>query len=505
MVCHRATIAERHAVAPHNVDPLLLRKITVNGTGKVMDSELACATCHREHQGADFNLTAMSDAACQSCHQARYESFSTDHPDFGSWPYKRRTRIAFNHASHQAKHFAEKKLTFECRACHVEDATRSVQLTVSYEAACASCHDEKIAASVAKGVPMFALPTLDVEALQAAGHDVGPWPEGATGDFDGRLPPAMKLLLASDTSAAKAIELLGADFEFADVDPDDAGQLAACADLAKAIKELLVDVGRRGTTAVQERLQKSLGLNTHEAATSDLLAGLTEETVQEAAGWLSVDAGDKTWPRENETVTHAFKNDSRLHFDRPGRWTVDEATLSVRYQPAAHADPLLTSWLELLASVPHIDSRPIALAMHKELSSATAAGTCARCHSVEDGENGQLVVNWRAFDRAKSPQTLTRFSHGPHVMLPQLADCTSCHSVNGAVDSSNSYLTNDPHASSSEFAPMSKQDCAACHTAKLAGESCQTCHNYHVDIVEEWRKGSRGGAEVAEVGNTNRR
>ena len=71
------------------------------------------------------------------------------------------------------------------------------------------------------GVPMFALPTLDVEALKQAGHDIGPWPEAATGDFDGRLPPAMKLLLAADPAAAQAIAKLGAGFEFQDVDPDD--------------------------------------------------------------------------------------------------------------------------------------------------------------------------------------------------------------------------------------------------------------------------------------------
>ena len=82
---------------------------------------------------------------------------------------------------------------------------------------------------MARGVPMFALPTLDVDALREAGHDIGPWPEEATGDFDGRLPPVMKLLLAGDPAAAEAMATLGADFDFFDVDPDDPEQLAACA------------------------------------------------------------------------------------------------------------------------------------------------------------------------------------------------------------------------------------------------------------------------------------
>src|SRR5690606_17932627 len=119
----------------------------------------------------------MNDTACQSCHQQQYERFSTNHPDFGRWPYERRTRIIFNHASHEAKHFAEKKQAFDCRTCHVEDSTGAVQLLASYEASCAACHDEKIATSVAKGVPILALPTLDVDALQTAGHAIGAWPE----------------------------------------------------------------------------------------------------------------------------------------------------------------------------------------------------------------------------------------------------------------------------------------------------------------------------------------
>ena len=109
--------------------------------------------------------------------------------DFGGWPYERRTRIVFDHVAHQAKHFADKKQPFDCRTCHVDDATHSVQLLTSYDRACAACHDDKIRTSIGRGVPMLALPTLDVNAFRKAGLDVGPWPAAATGDFDGRMPP----------------------------------------------------------------------------------------------------------------------------------------------------------------------------------------------------------------------------------------------------------------------------------------------------------------------------
>ena len=57
--------------------------------------------------------------------------------------------------------------------------------TASYEATCAACHDEKIATSVGRGVPMLALPTLDVDALESAGFDIGAWPKGATATSTG--------------------------------------------------------------------------------------------------------------------------------------------------------------------------------------------------------------------------------------------------------------------------------------------------------------------------------
>jgi predicted CXXCH cytochrome family protein len=287
MECHDRTISKEFAFAAHSVSSDELRRLTnIDVTSKSLD-ELACAACHREHQGAQFDLTAISDAACQSCHQQRYESFSTDHPDFGRWPYERRTRIVFNHASHQAKHFVERKQAFDCKSCHVEDGSGSVQLLASYKASCAGCHNEKIATSVAGGVPMFVLPTLDVDALKAAGHDIGTWPADATGDFDGRLPPAMKLLLAGDPPAAKAIETLGPDFEFFDVDPDDEKQLGACATLATSIKSLLVELASDEERTIRTRLGTALGRPVTDAEIETLMAGVSSDLFKAAVEqWL---------------------------------------------------------------------------------------------------------------------------------------------------------------------------------------------------------------------------
>lgn len=514
MNCHAKSIPTKLALAAHDLPASVLEQVS-GARGVAAPSvgkEFACAACHREHHGAQVDLTAIDNAACQACHQQRYESFAADHPDFGMWPYERRTRIAFNHAAHRGKHFVEKKQAFDCRTCHVSNATGDVERLANYDTACAACHDEKIATSVGRGVPMFALPTLDVDAMKTAGHDVRPWPKDATGDFDGRLPPAMKLLLTADPAAAQAIAKLGAGFEFQDIEPEDAEQLAAAADLAAAIKSLFGDISKRGPAAIRERLSAAIGWNVSETEAATLTAGLSVDTIRGAAEWLpGVEAGGAEWqtgglggmlstrsgvsmlqPHTSMPTPAAGEGMAppiNLSFAPAGAWSRDESTLSIRYRPAVHADPVLAGWLELLAKTPQLESRPVALAMFEELTKATAPGLCVSCHSVEQGESGELAINWRAYDRTNEPRGFTKFSHGPHLTLPQLADCASCHAIDDAANAAASYVEMNPRRFVSEFKPLTKRQCAECHTKAAAGDRCQSCHNYHVETVEGWRIG----------------
>jgi hypothetical protein len=138
MNCHERTIQRELALVAHNVPPRVLqvirqgdeqpgtqREIDLRKASRTLadaDESLACAACHREHHGAAFDLTALDNAACQTCHQRPFDRFAGNHPDFVAWPYERRTRIAFDHASHSAKHFPKEKTTFDCRICHVVPA-----------------------------------------------------------------------------------------------------------------------------------------------------------------------------------------------------------------------------------------------------------------------------------------------------------------------------------------------------------------------------------------------
>jgi hypothetical protein len=361
----------------------------------------------------------------------------------------------------------------------------------SYEATCAGCHDEKIATSVAGGIPMIELPMLDVDALRSAGHDVGAWPEKASGDFDGRLPPVMKLLLASDPAAAKAMNTLGDDFELIDVDPDDPQHLAACAALATAIKQLLAELAESGPAIVRSRLDTVLGREVLEREASALVAGLSVDTLRgAAAAWVpNVGQDPKTAATEMRPKTEPRSRNPEPSYAPSGHWFRDDTTFSIRYQPVAHADPVLTSWLDTLAKAPDITRQPLALAAFKELSNPTAAGLCVSCHSVEQTAAGPLAINWRAFDRTTAARSFTKFSHGPHLALPQLAECSHCHAIDARADSATSNIGWNPSQFASEFLPISKHKCAACHTATAAGDRCQSCHNYHIDLQLPTQRG----------------
>jgi hypothetical protein len=404
----------------------------------------------------------MTDAACQACHRERYHSFADGHPDFGAWPYERRTRIAFDHLSHQRKHHPAAQKEFACSSCHAADATGAWQLTRSYAESCAACHDKPLALSMAGGVPLVALPTLDLAALQAAGQPVDSWPEAADGDFDGALPASAKLLLAADPAAAAALRTLEPTFDFFDVDPEDPDELMATAAIARALKALIDDLAARRTAAIGERLAKVLGRELDAAEIAALNAGLGAEATAYRDAWFAAP------PPANSSIPPAAS----------GAWGRDETTLSLRYQPTGHADPWLRAWLDVLAEAATGPQAAVAEPLLPAALKPTAPGQCGSCHSVERDAGGRLAIQWQPFDPRLEPRGLTHFSHASHVLQSQLQDCTACHAVANTATAAG-YATDNPRQFVAGFAPMTKSTCMACHAAGAARDNCTTCHRYH--------------------------
>jgi hypothetical protein len=278
---------------------------------------------------------------------------------------------------------------------------------------------------------------------------------------------------------------LGHDFDFFDVDIEDPKQLKACADIAAAIKTLLADLSERGPMVLTERLSLILGHEVNNRLLAALVSGMSAYTVRDAAAdWFQIVVAEgQSFNRPIVAKTllpRNLKNGFELAFAPGGTWQHDNATLSIRYRPAAHADPVITGWLELMASVPVENRSPLTRAVFNELANPQAPGLCVSCHSVERLAGGGMQVNWRASNRVNEPRSFTKFSHSPHLAMPLFADCTTCHAIDGNAHGQTAYVGTDPCQFVSDFLPVTKRLCADCHTRSAAGDKCQSCHNYHV-------------------------
>ncbi len=172
-------------------------------THDVVAAGLYCATCHKEHQGANFNLAKISNEQCRSCHVVKFDSFDGHHPKFGNYPFKRRTRIIYDHAAHFDKHFPEvakkdsaKHIPATCSTCHNSRADKRIMAVAPFEQTCAACHLDQITGkervSGPKGVAFLTLPGLDVQTLKNKNASIGEWPDAS----EAELTPFMKVMIS---------------------------------------------------------------------------------------------------------------------------------------------------------------------------------------------------------------------------------------------------------------------------------------------------------------------
>lgn len=265
-------------------DELLGRSTVARG------DSVACATCHREHQGTGADLQAMGDQQCQACHTRKFAGFDDGHPSFDAYPYDRRTRLNFDHVSHIRRHFPESGVSDrpgECADCHQPDAQGAQMRTVGFAEGCAACHAGDVRGTASAGsaaIPVIVVPGLDVPTLRDREAGIGSWPELA----DRELTPFMRALFAGDA------ELRDALATYRELDPLDlrdasAEEITAVRKVAWATKALLFDLIADGPQTLQARLQNGLGVDIDATRIRALTAGLPLATLRESA--------DKWFPR----------------------------------------------------------------------------------------------------------------------------------------------------------------------------------------------------------------
>ena len=351
---------ERLQAYADKVSPSLSTSIgnAVFPVSRVLGEGVFCGTCHREHMGLASDLLSVPDERCQACHVVQFRTFRKGHPEFGMYPFKRRTRINFDHNSHFSKHFPEEKekgrrkedMPETCSNCHQPAPNGAIMQVRSFEEVCSACHLQQIVGKerVAgpKGIPVLTIPGLDVQTLKDEGVDIGEWPE-----FDeAELTPFMRLLIGIDEKRAgmfKQIETLDL-LDLSDASPE---QLETVAEMAWAVKTTLYNLIVEGTAQSKDwlnansktpvdqgmavQLLASLPRDVLRAAQREWLPGLMQEMAQREQG----DGGQTDAPKDAEPADAAKDASQTAEADskagQPGDDILSDAQDSLEPETAA--------------------------------------------------------------------------------------------------------------------------------------------------------------------------
>ena len=220
-----------------------------------------CATCHKEHQGGHVKLKDMADAQCHTCHQVQFESFNADHPDFDKYPFRRRTRVNFDHSGHFKKHFPEWKAKKEnagttpdsCSGCHTVSAQQGHMNVKPFAESCAACHLGQIVgaerATGPKGVAMLMLPGVDVATFREKKIDIGKWPD----ESEAELSSLMKLLIGRTAEGRKILAATN-ELDLLDLTQATPEQIIQVGNLVWEVKQLFHALTNSGTADILKQL-----------------------------------------------------------------------------------------------------------------------------------------------------------------------------------------------------------------------------------------------------------
>lgn len=153
-----------------------------------------------------------------------------------------------------------------------------------------------------------------------------------------------------------------------------------------------------------------------------------------------------------------------------GGWYLDDFAL--RYRPAGHADTFSRAWLDLAAT-----HAPLEGWLDKD-----NPGACTKCHGISL-ENTVQKIDWQPRRLADDHHPFTIFSHTKHFSMAGDDGCRTCHVAANEGDYEAAFEQRDPMQFDSNFAPMSRETCATCHTERQAGADCVLCHRYHVGTL----------------------
>ena len=262
-------------------------------THDVVARGLYCATCHQEHQGVNFNLNKISNEQCRSCHVVKFDSFDGHHPKFENYPFKRRTRIIYDHAGHFGKHFPEvakkdpaRRIPDTCSTCHNSREDKRVMAVAPFEQTCTACHLDQIVgkerASGPKGIAFLTLPGLDLQTLKEKNASIGEWPDAS----EAELTPFMKVMISRDERGRALIKTVDG-LNLQDLTDASDDQIKAVTNLVWEIKGLFYALISGKASDVLADLNIGSGAKLSANLVADLTASIPRDVVISAQQqWL---------------------------------------------------------------------------------------------------------------------------------------------------------------------------------------------------------------------------
>jgi hypothetical protein len=254
---------------------------------------LNCATCHQEHQGANFKLSKISNEQCRTCHVVKFDSFDGAHPKFENYPFKRRTQIVYDHAGHFSKHFPEiakkdagKRIPDTCSTCHNSRDDKRVMAVAPFDQTCSTCHLDQITgkerASGPKGIAFLSLPGLDLQTLKKKNASIGEWPDAS----EAELTPFMKLMISRSERGRALIKTVDR-LNLQELGKANAQQIRAVTDLVWEIKRLYYALISGSASDALGDLGIGGGAKLSAALVADLTASIPRDVVVSAQQqWL---------------------------------------------------------------------------------------------------------------------------------------------------------------------------------------------------------------------------
>ncbi len=386
-----------------------------------------CTTCHTEHKGAVAPVSTLTDRQCHNCHKKKFSGFSKSHPKFGkTYPFTRRTAIAFDHVKHLGTHFKDPRFAKlapkgRCVGCH-EASKASTNVPIKgFDENCAGCHEEQIQK---KDLVVFTLPEFEKNPLS---------PELV------KEACAKVELEAEDEYESVSTETLNSVMSaLLDVEEDDIQKYS------KPVGALLANLLKSGTNALDDLVENAEGLP------AEVMGGISPVLLRSAVC---------SWAANQE-----FEDGGA---GPHGGWYADE--FSLRYKAINHGDKTMVAWMNFAASA-ELDGLTEAVLDPK------GPGACVKCHSVS--ETDMVRVEWKSV--LKETGAHHRYSHAPHLdLLGPGSQCETCHKLNATAKFAAAFKQFDPKVFNSNFLNTEQQVCATCHREGQVAQGCLVCHNFH--------------------------